>query len=154
MNPETIIVHSQAINVVAVTQESAPTIHIDHVGIQGPRGFSILSGEGDPSPMLGVNDDLYLDVNTTYLYKKISGDWEYQTNLGTVTETFEITSLEIAQKYIILDRPPRPNNTRVSFVSGIEQPRNSYTISENILSWDGLGLEPFIEEGDILIVTY
>lgn len=39
--------------------------------------------EGVPDVSLGVDGSIYLDVTTSFLYKKISGAWDYSGTLGT-----------------------------------------------------------------------
>jgi hypothetical protein len=50
-------------------------------GIQGTPGSDILSGYTAPSPMLGIDLDMYINNTTGELFKKIAGIWVFQTSL-------------------------------------------------------------------------
>lgn len=50
-------------------------------GMQGAKGYSVLSGSGVPSPLLGVNNDQYINNADGSLFKKIAGAWVYQSSL-------------------------------------------------------------------------
>ncbi|AVL94510.1 collagen repeat protein [Moumouvirus australiensis] len=50
-------------------------------GDKGDIGSQIFTGVGIPSPVLGVDGDIYLDDLTGDLYRKIGGVWVLQTNL-------------------------------------------------------------------------
>jgi hypothetical protein len=50
-------------------------------GIQGDQGYSMLSGAGAPSVMLGVDNDQYINNTTGELFKKIAGAWVFQASL-------------------------------------------------------------------------
>lgn len=61
------------------------------LGPQGPQGINgatWLSGGGVPSASIGVENDLYLDNNTGYVYTKISGGWVQTADIrGPVGQT-------------------------------------------------------------------
>jgi hypothetical protein len=62
-----------------VSTPAVPTVVISPVGLQGPRGNTILSGEGAPSSSVGVDGDYYADT-TDYptsltLYGPKAGSW-------------------------------------------------------------------------------
>ena len=53
------------------------------------------------------------------------------------------------------DVPQNPNNVVVTPTGGPVQVVNlDYSVQNNILSWDGLGLDTFLEAGDVLVVQY
>lgn len=45
------------------------------------EGADVLTGDGIPDDSIGAEDQLYLDNETGFLYKKQSGHWEFQTSL-------------------------------------------------------------------------
>jgi len=63
---ETIIV-TQNTNTVNVT-EDVKNVVISSPGPQGPRGKTILNGNGAPANNLGLEGDFYYDKDTTYFY--------------------------------------------------------------------------------------
>jgi hypothetical protein len=45
-------------------------------GPAGPRGAGIITGEGPPSDLIGLNDDVYIDTETSSYYgPKANGSW-------------------------------------------------------------------------------
>lgn len=72
------------------------------------------------------------------------------------SETFTLDLTAITNKQISLTHVPmNPSITRVLPIGGIYQRYGiDFTISGQTLSWDGLGLDNFLEVGDILIVEY
>ena len=50
-------------------------------GLNGKDGKNFLSGKGLPNSQLGKDSELYLDLNSKNVYKKINGVWVYQYNL-------------------------------------------------------------------------
>ena len=67
-----------------------------------------------------------------------------------------LTSSNILSKSCQLEMiPPNPNAVVVTPVGGIAQILNvDFRVQNNILSWNGLGLDNFLEEGDQLLVQY
>ena len=62
-----IIVVNQTVNTLEVT-ETSPTLNVTSPGPQGPRGKTILNGNGVPSNNLGLEGDFYYDKDTTRFY--------------------------------------------------------------------------------------
>jgi hypothetical protein len=77
---------------------------------------------------------------------------------GAVSQTYshELTSLDITRGFIVLPGEPySPSTVRLSIVGGIEQINGTdYIVSEDVLSWSGLGLDNFLEIGETLLVQY
>lgn len=44
-------------------------------GTNGTNGATWYTGSGVPADTLGVDNDLYLDVDTSNVYKKVAGTW-------------------------------------------------------------------------------
>lgn len=137
-------------------------VEIASVGIQGAQGYSVLSGNGVPISSLGVNQDLYLDLDNGFLYKKLIGAWVYQTYIKSQQKKYTITSQNIIDKYITLNPAPSgPSEVSLEFVGGtIQENGVDFQVMGSILSWEedlfnGVsGLEGFIAENDIIIVRY
>lgn len=79
---------------------------------------------------------------------------------GLTKSVFEVTinSTIFNSKFLTLPQVPvLPNNVTLEFFQGTKQ-RNGIDFEvqtgTNIVSWDGLGLDGFIEVGDILIIEY
>jgi hypothetical protein len=141
-------------NVVLVKDSSR--VELATYGIQGPRGNAVLSGNGVPHAFLGINSDLYLDLDNGFMYKKIEDTWEYQLYTYPQTAKFVISPLNVTEKQITLY--PIPNNSSfvtLEFLQGGGQENGvDFNVVGGVLSWNGLGLDGFIESGDIIIVKY
>jgi hypothetical protein len=74
----------------------------------------------------------------------------------TVTETKILTTLEVADKKIILSNIPSfPETTMLSLAGGTLQRYGvDYVVINQDLSWDGLELDNFLEPGDELRIYY
>lgn len=73
-----------------------------------------------------------------------------------VVEAITINSTHIVNKKIYLQATPfGSNSVTLTFANGIEQLKGvDFIVNANAIEWDGLGLDGFIEEGDIVIVEY
>jgi hypothetical protein len=68
-------------------EEQLVTIEMGKSGPQGPRGNTILSGEGAPSQFLGIYGDFYIDTLTQEMYgPKVSNSWGIPVDLVTNQE--------------------------------------------------------------------
>jgi hypothetical protein len=125
-------------------------------GIQGPRGNAMLSGFGLPTSELGINLDLYLDLNSGYIYRRESGVWVFRVATVPQAKTYVITEEQILSKQIILDIAPiAPTSVTFRFLNGTAQVYGEqYIVQGSILSWDGYSLDGFIEEGDLVSIGY
>jgi hypothetical protein len=141
-------------NVILVQDPSQ--IELASYGIQGPRGFSLLSGIGEPTTNLGINQDLYMDLHSSFLYKKLAGVWVYQTYVRAQQKRFDITAVEVAAKQITLSPVPNDSGSvTLEFLgAGGQENGVDFGVSGDVLSWNGKGLDGFIESGDIIIVRY
>lgn len=72
------------------------------------------------------------------------------------SETFILTSVEIASKQITLSKEPLfPQTVTLLPVGGIHQINGiDFQVVGAVVSWDGLGLDNFLEIGDTLIVQF
>jgi hypothetical protein len=84
-----IIVVNEEVNSVIV-QETVNNVNILSPGPQGPRGKSILNGNGVPSENLGLEGDFYYDKATTRFYgpKPTDSTWVGSTSFLLTTSTF------------------------------------------------------------------
>jgi len=153
--PNTIIVQDPNHSNIVLIQDP---YHVDiaSFGVQGIRGFSLLSGEGSPITSAGINQDLYMDIISGFIYKKLFGTWVYQTYLRPQQKKITISSLQFFEKQVTLyPEPSNPDLVTLEFLSGGGQENGiEFNVVGDVLSWDGLGLDGFIEIGDIIIVRY
>ena len=93
---------------VVVTQEVKKVV-IPTAGIQGPRGKTILNGNGAPADNLGFEGDFYYDKQTTRFYgpKPNDASWSGATNYllstSTLTYPFSINQVINAGTYYYLE---------------------------------------------------
>lgn len=163
VNPQNdyVVIQEPSLNDLSLVLENT-AVEIATYGIQGPRGNAINSGTGVPSPSLGIELDLYLDISTGYLYKKLSGVWVYQTYITAQQKKFNITAQNILDKYVTLSPPPsNPAIVTLEFLSGSGQENGvEFKVTGSTLSWaedllNGIiGMEGFIAENDVIIVRY
>lgn len=84
------------------------------------------------------------------------GGFAIGQNAGDNLETIELQSQDIFNKFVLLQGTPlSPKQVIVTPEGGIDQ-RNGidYKVIGNRITWDSLGLDGFLEEGDIIIVQY
>lgn len=78
-------------NNITVTEQINKVV-VNTPGIQGPRGKTILNGDGAPASNFGLEGDFYYDKQTSRFYgpKVVDNSWEGATNylLSTATLTF------------------------------------------------------------------
>jgi hypothetical protein len=87
---EKVIVNEET-NLVVV-KETINSVKVASPGPQGPRGKTILNGEGAPAENLGLEGDFYYDKNTSRFYGPKLSDltWANATNylLNAMTLTY------------------------------------------------------------------
>jgi hypothetical protein len=73
-----------------------------------------------------------------------------------VTETIILTQQNIDDKEVTLNSTPMiSESVQLTPSGGIPQVNGiDFSVVSNILSWDGLGLDGFLQAGDILLVQY
>lgn len=74
---------------------------------------------------------------------------------GLVTK-YNLTQQDTNRKFILLPSEPfSSSSVRLNIVGGIEQVNGiDFIVTGNVLSWDGLGLDNFLDEGDTLLIQY
>ena len=96
-------------NPTVVVTEQVSKIVLNTPGPQGPRGRTILNGNGVPANNLGLEGDFYYDKNTTRLYCPKLSDltWDGATNYllstATLTYPFSISQVVNAGSYWYLE---------------------------------------------------
>ena len=81
---------------------------ISETGLQGPRGKTILNGEGPPPDSIGIEGDFYYDKLTTRLYgpKLAINSWANSINFllnAALTYPFSIHQVQNAGSYYYLE---------------------------------------------------
>jgi hypothetical protein len=147
----------EQISSLSITQDPSIDVSIPAVGIQGARGYSMLSGLGVPATELGINNDLYVNLASGFLYKKEANIWNFKFNIVPQVEKITVTQQMVDDKGIHLSiLPLNPSAVQLSFVGGVGDQDNGedFSVSGDFVSWDGLGLEGFVEVGDVLKIRY
>ena len=75
---------------------------------------------------------------------------------GIYQQFYEITAIDISNKYITLDYTPIDNNkVDIIVYGGIHQRSNvDFLVSGNQVSWDGLAMESLLEQNNYICITY
>jgi hypothetical protein len=70
--------------------------------------------------------------------------------------SYTVTQEDIDRGFFFLPSAPfYPSNVRLNIIGGIEQINGiDFVVNEDVLSWDGLGLDNFLETGEILLIQY
>lgn len=109
--------------------------------------------------LLDISELVY-DIDENAFYGgdgvTIGGNLIGGSGLGYILDRIEITQQDITNKYVTLSQTPStPNNVILDMEGGIKQNNGiDYVVMGNILSWDGLGLDGFIDETDVLLIQY
>lgn len=140
---------------ITVTLQSPATI--EYV-TPGPQGVGIPEG-GDETSMLAKNSSLDYDMSwkPRNYYTKTEMDGIFVAQQGNIsTEIFNLTQTDIDNKYVELSKTPSSSQSVNLYpLGGIPQINGQhFTVSGKIVSWNGLGLDGFLESGDTLIVLY
>lgn len=73
-----------------------------------------------------------------------------------VTQTFTLTAQNMTDKKVTLSSMPANNNITLVPEGGFAQAIGVHyeVINQNEVSWNGLGLDGFLEEGEQIYITY
>lgn len=108
--------------------------------------------------LLQVGEIVYdIDSDIFYGGDGVSlGGFPIGSNSGSRVERKHITPQNIIDKYVTLDKTPAlPNGVIVDMINGIKQINGiDFEVIGNKISWDGLGLDGFIDDTDILLIQY
>ena len=102
------IINNDSIPKVVIT-ETINDVVVSSPGPQGPRGKTILNGNGAPADNLGFEGDFYYDKNNTYFYgpKLLDNSWAgataYPLSTATLTYPFSINQVVNAGSYYYLE---------------------------------------------------
>ena len=85
-----------------------------------------------------------------------SGGFPIGANAGSISQRIELTGIDINNKFVTLASTPLISSAVVVTVEGgITQAYGvDYTVVGNQLRWNGLGLDNFLDETDVLLVQY
>lgn len=105
--------------------------------------------------------EVVYDVNEQIYYGGdgvSQGGFPIGSNAGSsvAPEIIPISDIDVTNKYVTLSSTPlNPSAVTLGMTGGIEQVNGiDFVVIGNILSWDGLGLDGFIDNTDVLIVQY
>ena len=76
---------------------------------------------------------------------------------ASIVDVFTLTSTDITNKYVTLSQNPNSLQSILLFPEGgiLQTPGLDFTLlSGNVLSWDGFGLDNFLEVGERITVSY
>jgi hypothetical protein len=99
-----------------------------------------------------------------YKFNPFTGNLDYfkdQDSPVTIQDNIfwelrELTALEVSNKSLSLDNlPAGPDKVTLDVVGGTSQkPGVDFIVIGDTISWEGLGLEPDLTEGDFLRIGY
>lgn len=108
--------------------------------------------------LLQIGEIVYdIDSNVFYGGNGVSlGGFPIGSNSGFGFERIQITQQNLIDKYVTLEFPPAtPGSVILDMEGGIKQVNGvDYEILGDKVSWDGLGLDGFIDETDVLLIQY
>jgi hypothetical protein len=116
----------------------------------------------DRSTLTPTPSEILYDIDKKAFYggdgSTLGGFLIGSTGFGSdyIVEQQVLTTQDILNKNItLINTPSDPSFVTVTIKNGISQVNGvDFNISGNILNWNGLGLDGFLEEGDTLIVEY
>lgn len=110
--------------------------------------------------ILDVSEIVYDTDDKSYY----GGDGETQggfkigesAGIKTVTKTITLTSTHISEKRFLLDYEPFSVDSTIFLPEGgiAQRPKIDYDVDANYVVWEGLGLDNFLEEGEVVRFTY
>jgi hypothetical protein len=111
-------------------------------------------------PLSPNNGDMYYNSvdNVAKIYQ--NGAWEIVSVSGGSASYFvnkvTLNATDITNKFVTLtDIPTSPSDTILDIVGGITQDHSvDFTVTGNQLSWNGLGLDGILADGDKLIIQF
>lgn len=85
-----------------------------------------------------------------------NGGFPIGSNSGILYERIDLTQTDIDNKFVTLASTPLiPSAVIVNCEGGIPQAYGTdYVVIGNQINWDGLGLDGFLDETDVLLVQY
>lgn len=102
--------------------------------------------------------EIVFDVDQKIFYggNGLPGGFPIGQGVGSGSEVITLTSQNILDKFVILQEEPLfPGKVELIPGGGIPQINGiDFLVSGNVLSWNGLGLDNFLEENEILSIKY
>jgi hypothetical protein len=98
-----------------------------------------------------VTNEEFFSVGTSSI-----DDWIARRRTGFRLYTVTVTAQNVSDKFLVLPYTPvLPDEVIIVPAGGIQQLSGiDFEVSGNILSWDTLGLDGFLEINDVLIVQH
>lgn len=108
-----------------------------------------ITGSGNTASVIDISGS----SNTTNIVSVVSPS---TSSSGVTLERLELSSNNISTKQIELNKSPSDPASVVVFPEGgIPQFAGiDFVVTDNILSWNQLGLDGFLESGEVIIVQY
>jgi hypothetical protein len=81
---------------------------------------------------------------------------EYRNSTDIVVENKILSQVDVQNKQLVLSSTPQaPETVTMFIVGGLPQVYGiDFIVESNILKWDGLGLDGFLEENDMLVIQH
>ena len=80
----------------------------------------------------------------------IGGNFEINRELITINQVNLDT-----KSFNLLKTPTNPENTKLTFINGTVQIYSiDFIIDQNVVEWEALGLDNFVEINDIILIEY
>lgn len=85
-----------------------------------------------------------------------TGGFPIGANAGSISERIELSPVDIANKYVTLSSTPLISSAVVVTPEGgiIQSYGVDFIVVGNKLQWEGLGLDNFLDNSDVLLVQY
>lgn len=98
-----------------------------------------------------VTNEEFFSVGTVSI-----DDWIPRRRSGFRAYAITLTPQNLSDKYVVLPvAPVLPDEVVVDIINGIKQVNGiDFEVSGNILSWDGMGLDNFLEVNDVLLIQH
>ena len=120
------------------------------------HGISQINGEdfivtGDIVSWNGLGLDGFLEVGDVLIV-----EYSLIHTGGITIQIITLNSQQIANKYVtLLDTPANPSSVTLDIKGGIPQLfGEDFFVMGDMLTWNTLGLDGFLEVGDVLIIEY
>jgi hypothetical protein len=155
-----------------------PNIHLDLPRIELTKNNAISFGEQLPEEIVltcAYSSDSGASVgNVKFITEYLGNDSPTvkqdvklrirQASLSRLSQILEstdgkdvltISQQDVDNKYVTLSfLPSSPEKVSLTFIEGVSQLNGTdFTVSDNTLSWAGLGLDGFIEKDDVIIIS-
>lgn len=140
---------------IKLTRNPQNTIVKVKTGIPG-RG---VPAGGDTDDLLfkvsNLNYDTSWKPRNYYTKAEVDALLDLEQNL-IKTEIITLSSADIANKFLTLAETPVVSDSVTLYPQGGIPQINTidFSVTGNVLSWSGLGLDGFLEENDVLVVQY